>query len=517
MPLQIRRGTAAERTGLTTSLAIGELLYVTDQGKLYIGDGTSIGSADIAGNPAQGGKGLIITGFTSEEAQDATAVLFSNGSHTNISFSYNDGANALSAAVDLSSYTGNVTIDGIVEADFIGSIFAADSSVLVDAVDRKFFGDLEGNVVGSVIGDIKGSVFGDDSTLLVDGVSGRIVAPVFANVTGNLTGNVTGNLIGNTTGIHTGNVDTNLISSADSSTILVDTPVDFQTNVRIDGTLTVYDSIESVVYNDYDRLTRFLQVHDIVGEGGAGVVIARARGDSLSQTPVQTSDVLGQVDFSGLNSEPRFVRSCTIKAVAEGTVTSTAIPGRLEFLTADSSGTPTRRAYFDSFGAVTFDVAARITVIGYNAVPALQIAQFHDTQDARNITLRRARGTESSPLAVQTSDDIFEIASVAHDGTSFVNTSEITSVVDGIVSTGVIPSRLDISVSDETGSRTNKVSIKGRKTEFLTVPVLPTYADETAADAAIGGSGNRVNGMMYYDTALGKVRAVAGGSWTSLH
>ncbi len=54
--------------------------------------------------------------------------------------------------------------------------------------------------------DIIGSVFADDSTLLVDGVSGRIVGPVFANVTGNVTGNVSGNLTGNSAGTHTGPV-----------------------------------------------------------------------------------------------------------------------------------------------------------------------------------------------------------------------------------------------------------------------------------------------------------------------
>lgn len=44
--------------------------------------------------------------------------------------------------------------------------------------------------------DISGSVFADDSTLLVDAVGGKIVGPVFANVTGNVTGNLTGNITG---------------------------------------------------------------------------------------------------------------------------------------------------------------------------------------------------------------------------------------------------------------------------------------------------------------------------------
>jgi hypothetical protein len=167
---------------------------------------------------------------------------------------------------------------------------------------------------------------------------------------------------------------------------------------------------------------------------------------------------------------------------------------------------------------INLDGSTRVTVNGYAAgAPVLLIQQFHTTADSRNTTFRRARGTDTVPTAVAASDEISEITFVAHDGTSYVTTSEITHTVDGVVSTGVIPTRIDISATDETGSRSNKISIKGRKTEFLTVPVLPTYANEAAADSAIGGSGNRVNGMMYYDTTLTKVRAVAGGSWTSLH
>lgn len=68
--------------------------------------------------------------------------------------------------------------------------------------------------------DITGSVFADNSTLLVDGVMGRIVGPVFANVTGNVVGNVTGNLTGNSNGFHDGDVSGSIF--ADSSTMLVD-------------------------------------------------------------------------------------------------------------------------------------------------------------------------------------------------------------------------------------------------------------------------------------------------------
>ena len=110
--------------------------------------------------------------------------------------------------------------------------------------------------------DIIGSVFADDSTMLVDGTNGRIVGPVFANVTGDVTGNITGTLTGNSAGTHTGavvgNVTGNVNGSldgdmtgsvfADNSTMLID-----GTEGRIVGpinsaTVTASSYIQTAVY-----------------------------------------------------------------------------------------------------------------------------------------------------------------------------------------------------------------------------------------------------------------------------
>jgi hypothetical protein len=47
MPLQIRRGTQAERLAMSQPLAQGELLYVTDDKRLYIGDNATLGGIQI--------------------------------------------------------------------------------------------------------------------------------------------------------------------------------------------------------------------------------------------------------------------------------------------------------------------------------------------------------------------------------------------------------------------------------------------------------------------------------------
>jgi hypothetical protein len=166
MPLQIRRGLDSQRVTITP--ADGELIYATDDKKLYVGDGTTVG-------------GIAVTGFTTEDAYDATAQIFANGTHTNITFTHNDAADSISAVVSINTLTGNLnannfglnnlgnvtgsgTIDyqGLIIADFKGSIFAADSGVILDAQDRSVSADLFGNVLAS------------DNKLLVDHQNGVI-------------------------------------------------------------------------------------------------------------------------------------------------------------------------------------------------------------------------------------------------------------------------------------------------------------------------------------------------------
>lgn len=107
--------------------------------------------------------------------------------------------------------------------------------ISTDGVNDKITFAFDPNV------DINGSVFADDSTLLVDGVMGRIVADVYANVFGNVTGNVTGDVTGNTTGYHTGDVTGSVF--ADDSTKLVD---------AVDGTFNLDGSVSSNIIADQD-------------------------------------------------------------------------------------------------------------------------------------------------------------------------------------------------------------------------------------------------------------------------
>lgn len=203
MPLQIRRGTNAERAAMTQPLAAGELLYTTDTQRLYIGNANTLG-------------GVQVTGYTDTDAKDAAASIFTSGTHSGINFSYNTTTDVMNVTVDLTSYSGSINA-----ASLKGSIFADDSSLMVDTIDNKIYASngLYGNVTGNVTGNLSGNVTG--------------------NVNGNVTGTVTGNLIGNSVGYHTGDVKGSVFGDDSSAIINADTNTVSASNLVISPYLNI--------------------------------------------------------------------------------------------------------------------------------------------------------------------------------------------------------------------------------------------------------------------------------------
>lgn len=104
-------------------------------------------------------------------------------------------------SLDGSKITGTVNAD--IQGNFVGSVFADDSTLLVDGVNSVLrglhIGSLEGDVIGNTAGTHTGSVFGDTTGFHTGDVLGNVVGDVTGNINGAVTGNVTGTVsdIGN--------------------------------------------------------------------------------------------------------------------------------------------------------------------------------------------------------------------------------------------------------------------------------------------------------------------------------
>ena len=152
MALKLRRGTEANRTSITP--AEGEIIYVTDTKKIYVGDGTTPGGVLQGGS----GGGGSLTGIT----DNATASVLTLGD-ANISIDVDLSITGQEIVGD-----GDINISGDVTASGAGTGIITANSFVVN-VTGNVTGNAVGAHTGTFDGDMTGSVFSDDSTIIVDG------------------------------------------------------------------------------------------------------------------------------------------------------------------------------------------------------------------------------------------------------------------------------------------------------------------------------------------------------------
>ena len=316
MALKVRRGTNAERLGITP--AEGELIYTTDTKMLYVGDGTTAG-----GN-------TTIANTIDSLLADTTPQLGGN--------------------LDLNNHnitgTGNINITGTITAtgninlgDDVGDIIALTGSLnghLVPDTDKTYnigspsafwndayIGQL--TVDSEIVAErINASLIADDSTVVFDAASGTISAAVVTgtftgdvvgNVTGVLTGSpgsfVTGDLIGTSTGAHFGTMQGDLTGSVfadDSSTILDGTSRElYAANLTIDTAGGIISG-----YADFAGYTAFGQGQITIQRNSASDVSAENRPygnilfkvDDLNGLSEARSLIQGGKDYIRLGVDP---------------------------------------------------------------------------------------------------------------------------------------------------------------------------------------------------------------------
>jgi len=237
----------------------------------------SLWATDVYANLKDYNGTLIFNATTGKIAYAAL-----QGAPTNISEFVNDVGFATSAGINqyINDYFSGATGNAL-QADLTGSIFADDSTVMIDAVAGKIVGDIHYPTIGSItagtkvqlgtteltstftppttntgsigttslrfgtgyfqninasgnvtastfngtlngilIGDQIGSVFGDDSTLLVDAISGTHFGPLVGDVTGSLFADDSGVLVDAINSKIVGAVDTTSLRTSESAIAL---------------------------------------------------------------------------------------------------------------------------------------------------------------------------------------------------------------------------------------------------------------------------------------------------------
>ena len=231
-------------SGTAISMAVdsaAESITITNTGVTQLTAGLGLGISSATGNVTVTNTGVRSIQSTTSLPSGRTAgagINIDNATGDNVKITntgvleIQPGSAALTVFTDAA--TGIVTITNASPAgnayrtvDVKGTFLAAPSIAGTLVVEEGNGIVLTGNsgtqtlnIAFSGQSDITGSVFADDSTVLVDAVDGKIVGPVEADVTGNVTGNVTGDLTGNSTGYHTGDVKGSVFG--DDSSLIVD-------------------------------------------------------------------------------------------------------------------------------------------------------------------------------------------------------------------------------------------------------------------------------------------------------
>jgi len=418
MPLQIRRGTEAERLLLASPPQEGELIYITDTEQLYVGDGVTLASALTP-----------ITGYTDENAIDAVGPALEGGSHTGITFTYGstqDLANRIDATINptqsltnltvtgttalgATTVSGTLSVTGKLIADFNGSIHGDDSTLLVDGVDNKI--NLDGTVKGNIIPDTTEAYdIGSSSLKFKDlYLSGTSLYLGSAQITS--TGSVINLPAGSTVGgadiqsLVSGDVafkrdiqgsvfgdDSSLIVNAIDNTITVATgmvigqSVDsgqtlFDARANSFGGVTIYPGSDADSPLTLATLTSTpSSLSDVLTGLGdlKRMTLEGFKGSISSPTQLVAGDILGAYAFSGQDSpanDNRIVSAILGQTDPNGTITTDRVDQKIHILVAHgTNGATTKKFTFDSAGQMAInqeDAEATLDVNGFMKLAAL--------------------------------------------------------------------------------------------------------------------------------------------------
>ena len=317
--LRIKRGTTSARTGFTPLEA--ELIYDTNTKEVYVGDGSTAGGIAVSVST----QNLENLGNVQSVTPQKDQILVYNGSNW--------------AATDNP------------QLDLRGNIYADDSTLLVDAINGKIVGPVQtssviattltgtltgdtvgshtgsvvGNVVGTVTGDVKGSVFADDSTMMVDANNNILLASTVEATTINAStvnsalfkGNFQGTLVADDSSafidginrtVNAKTVSVDRIQSQFGDQILIK-PESGNLNLEVDATnINMFRGVTTLL----PSLTIYSQDHsagfpktalNITNTGNDAIAneigLLKARGTNASLLTAQAGDSCGSVSFSG--------------------------------------------------------------------------------------------------------------------------------------------------------------------------------------------------------------------------
>jgi hypothetical protein len=499
MSLRIRRGTDAQRQAIAFDQ--GEVVYTTDTKKVYVGDGVTTGGVNILANSA--GQGVTFNATTqafdfSTNNLGLTTSAVSEGANKYFTTQRaQDAAAALFTAVGSPATTG--TIAGAVATGTV-TLSATPSPLLEQGEKFTVIGTGgAGLTAGGTYFVISNT---GTSVVLADSLANAMTSTAITTLsTASLTG-TTFSSAGISTGI-TFTYDSVTHTLTANSTGLTSLVTD--TSPSLGGNLT-------------------LNSRNIVGTGNIGTTGNAVFTGTITATtglganlPLNTFGITGtgSINITGDITATRLFGNLTTAGNAS-IINSSTRAATLSRIILDTNGSITTPA-------ILFDTASATFVTNTVSSSAPFINFYTATSSGTPtgaIALVRSRGTTISPSAVANGDQVGSIVTTAFSGSAFTASTEIISVIEGTVSAGVVPSRMDFKVTNSAGVTATSISIKPAQVDFAVPPKLPVIANDTARSSTITAP---ATGMLIFMTngtspvAANKVQVYDGTAWVNLN
>lgn len=214
---------------------------------------------------------------------------------------------------------------------------------------------------------------------------------------------------------------------------------------------------------------------------------------NFSQQAANYGDVIYTKSFSAFNGYNNSVSAKIVVTVDPGGVIKAgnaefggAIPGKIQFFTANDNGKLHKAGEFDKAGRFITNEHWSVTR-NPSGNPLLLMLNGDDPGNGAALSLRRSRGTYDNPLSVKENDSIFKISWYAHDGQSYKESSSIHVILDDSVSLGSVPSSIVFKTFDyKTGQPSESMAIESDKSVSLQGPLkLRKIKDEQERDSVI--------------------------------
>lgn len=509
MPLQIRRGTEAERTAQTVPFAAGELVYATDSQKLYIGNGSTVG-------------GIILTGFGPTDAKNAAAAVFTGGTNTGITFSYDTNNQVMNSTVSFpSSLTNNLSLNthnitGTGNINITGTITAT-----------AFSGNIGGNLASDIVLNSH-NITGTGSI----SITGNVTATSFF---GNLNGGLAADLVMNSHNITgTGNVNTSgtitgsILNGNLSGGLAANLALNSHDITGIGNINTTGNIIVSGTFNAQAGLGADLRLnnHDISGTGNiihTGNIVNT--GNISSNGTISTTSG-GNITASGyitavgnISTGDGTVSSAAV--VAAGNISSTGGTISTSSLTIGTDGSIVSSVRVSGFDNDVF-IGTKTTPNTLNITSAKKFLTMTGVVGGGggipNINTFISRGTLASPTAVQPGDPLMVHSAAGWDGTSYVSEGSYGLIVDPeeTVSTNKVLSLYFVRLADRSNiNRIMQFTAQG----IFTAPVI--LASSYAGSVNYPGGANWTTlspqpGMIIYDSNSNHFLGYNGTTWKQL-